>query len=111
MRGRTIDPVENAPEPERSRKDLAIRSPLSHVANRDDGELDLTTRPQHRDRVSSALTEQRLSNGRVDADETPPGVDLIGADELVRHLMAILILQRDSGAEVDPRDVCLLGGR
>src|SRR5262245_37215361 len=65
-----------------------------HVADVQNRHLDVTSRTTHEHAVALAFAEQGRSQGRVDADSPPLGVDLVGTDDLIGGAVSVFILER-----------------
>src|SRR5262245_10102645 len=78
------------------------RSPsfrVSTVPDLPDDELHLATRTPNRHLVATALAQERPPQRGFHAHQRAAGIDLVGADDLVRALRSVLVLERDPGAE------------
>src|SRR5207248_9348499 len=67
----------------------------------DDRQLHLSGGPSHAHRVAFALAQKRAPERRLEADtpRTELLVQLVASDDLVRGLVAVLVLYRHGGAE------------
>src|SRR5262249_61765005 len=78
------------------------------VADVPDDELHLSTRAPHRHVVTPAFAEGRAAQRRLPAHQGSPGIDLVGADDLVGALGPVLVLEGDPGTEPDSLGVALV---
>ena len=100
-----------ARRPRESRLTREALSPcLEDVADPEHREARATGRAHDHDLVALLLAQQRTRHGRVDADVAGPGVGLVGADDAVLDLLALLALERDPCAEEDPCPPCSAEG-
>src|SRR5712671_6382226 len=86
--------------------------PISFPFDLHDGQLYFAGRPAHAHGVALALSQERLPERRLvtDAAGTKVFRELVAPDDLVRRLLAVLVLHGDGGAEEGAADPLPRGG-